>query len=491
MPFLPSFNKRSSRTNIELAPNIEKAEIISYEHCSDNKLWYTIHVVPHHQNPLPSESDYKQEDRLPTYKILRRYQDFKQLAHTLSQELNIERTMIASILSKRFLSSTADKSKPISLPKLKRQIQWFHNKAYEKQKDELNAFMESLLSLPSSIKCSFPVRAFFGTTKVDLETANEKESPVRHTFQHNHTTSRIAFVRRKIVYSPHPRSRSQMNIRDSWCPCLFLPYFTTTAHEEEDRCKRHTTGTHDHPYNNSHSYCGHFRSHYNTHHATTAHHSYSEGMPNPTTPVATPPKKRHSVSHWYTFSTLPLRRKSPPHLSSFYIRATHTMSTPPPPPPPPLCTPLAPLSPTNAPFSHSKRNSQANSTQDLSAVSHISTTTENSQLSRLSTTPSTAMDSIKLKVIHSPENIIVIQIPRHLTLTELRQRILRKLSGPDYFWDDWVLVYNHARSSATSCFDHTDKLTWIVTEEDWQVSMVNLWYKKDKVTLRCIHGVKS
>ncbi|KAI9026548.1 hypothetical protein CLU79DRAFT_698395 [Phycomyces nitens] len=101
---------------------------------------------------------------------------------------------------------------------------------------------------------------------------------------------------------------------------------------------------------------------------------------------------------------------------------------------------------------------------------------------------------LRLKVIRDLDNIVVIQVQRHASLAIVRERIVQKLLTSDGVWEDdeWVLVYNHDRSSASSYFDKSGakRLTWVVSENDWQLAMATLWNNMDKVTLRCIHGQK-
>ncbi|KAI8331763.1 hypothetical protein BC941DRAFT_438402 [Chlamydoabsidia padenii] len=118
-------------------------------------------------------------------------------------------------------------------------------------------------------------------------------------------------------------------------------------------------------------------------------------------------------------------------------------------------------------------------------------------------TISSAVRTMKLKVIYDVDNIVVIQIPRSTNLAALRTRLHDKFStmlDPSLkpLADQFVLLYNeNTRTSSSSSSElHLDQLpttlasspsiTLISSEQQWANAM-KTWDTLEKVTLRCIH----
>lgn len=101
-------------------------------------------------------------------------------------------------------------------------------------------------------------------------------------------------------------------------------------------------------------------------------------------------------------------------------------------------------------------------------------------------------DTIKIKVIYDVNNIIVIQVARTITLTELRSRIADKFSDQTCPQNEIVLLYNDSMSSycstTSNSSNHTMSLPAILInkEQDLAHLMQNKWNRLEKVTLRCI-----
>ncbi|KAI8993175.1 hypothetical protein BDB01DRAFT_877559 [Pilobolus umbonatus] len=103
--------------------------------------------------------------------------------------------------------------------------------------------------------------------------------------------------------------------------------------------------------------------------------------------------------------------------------------------------------------------------------------------------------TIKIKIIYDINNIIVIQVPRSITLNELKSRIKQKLSdafkGPvSLDTKEIFLLYHDINNSSISSSITDDGLLLpasVISKEDDLVQMMyTKWNKKDKVTLRCI-----
>lgn len=133
------------------------------------------------------------------------------------------------------------------------------------------------------------------------------------------------------------------------------------------------------------------------------------------------------------------------------------------------------------------------STSTSSSYSHDSQSTcATSVAPSPSTSPTLRM--IKFKIVYDVDNIIVIQVPRSVSLTELRSRIMQKFSDPDIkLPSDFTLLFNDTRSSASSNTSAASSMsvasgtaTMIDKEEDLRTAMGSMWVRLDKVTLRCI-----
>ena len=110
-----------------------------------------------------------------------------------------------------------------------------------------------------------------------------------------------------------------------------------------------------------------------------------------------------------------------------------------------------------------------------------------------SPTTSPTLRMIKIKVIYDVDNIIVIQVPRAITLTDLRSRIAQKFSDPSISLPkDFVLLFNDTRSSASSStsaassFSDSGMATLIAKEHDLATAMGTAWVRHEKVTIRCV-----
>lgn len=104
--------------------------------------------------------------------------------------------------------------------------------------------------------------------------------------------------------------------------------------------------------------------------------------------------------------------------------------------------------------------------------------------------------TIKIKVIYDADNIIVIQVPRSISLVDLRSRIAQKFSDPSMgaiqVAKDLILLFNDNSSSCCSLASSTLKndimlpAVLINKEQDLVQIMHTKWNRLEKVTLRCI-----
>lgn len=103
-----------------------------------------------------------------------------------------------------------------------------------------------------------------------------------------------------------------------------------------------------------------------------------------------------------------------------------------------------------------------------------------------SSSSNTVRDTIKIKVIYNVDNIIVIQVPRTITLHELRSRIAQKFS--DQSMDEVVLLFNDSMSSCCSISSTSMALPAVLIRKEQDLAQLfsTKWNRLEKVTLRCI-----
>ncbi|KAI8643611.1 hypothetical protein BD408DRAFT_414569 [Parasitella parasitica] len=145
------------------------------------------------------------------------------------------------------------------------------------------------------------------------------------------------------------------------------------------------------------------------------------------------------------------------------------------------------------PLSESTNSSRSGSI----ASSHLSTSTCATTIMP-SPTESTSFPmkpTIKIKVIYDIDNIIVVQVPRSISLHELRSRIAQKFSDPSMgsnvrVEDEVVLLFNDNSSSCCSIATAKNEMVLpavlINKEQDLVQIMHTKWNRLEKVTLRCI-----
>ncbi|KAI8064327.1 uncharacterized protein B0P05DRAFT_554991 [Gilbertella persicaria] len=122
------------------------------------------------------------------------------------------------------------------------------------------------------------------------------------------------------------------------------------------------------------------------------------------------------------------------------------------------------------------------------ASSHVSVSTH-------ATTVDSPKSTIKVKVIYDVDNIVVIQVPRSITLSDLRSRIQQKFSDPTMegcvHLNAVDLLYSDSSSSCCSIASNktTDMNVPVILirkEQDLAQIMQTKWNRLEKVTLRCI-----
>ncbi|GAA5814737.1 hypothetical protein MFLAVUS_008239 [Mucor flavus] len=133
---------------------------------------------------------------------------------------------------------------------------------------------------------------------------------------------------------------------------------------------------------------------------------------------------------------------------------------------------------------------------DSSSITIAPTITTSSNISYHHQDKHQLKSTIKIKVIYDVDNIIVIQVPRSISLVDLRSRISQKFSDPSMggtiqVEKELVLLFNDNSSSCCSLAStvKTDMMlpaVLINKEQDLVQIMHTKWNRLEKVTLRCI-----
>lgn len=164
--------KANQRHGIKLAPTIASARIISTLRRHDQKIWYSISVIPRNDSPN------RKIVRAP-YTVFRRYEDFLAFSNRLqeivgpspSQSSKIPKSPRANKYKALATTFIKDNASPVvALPKLKSRIVSFVTKQDSSQRrEDLDNFLDSLFRLPDHFLKSLPVLEFFGIDKSDME----------------------------------------------------------------------------------------------------------------------------------------------------------------------------------------------------------------------------------------------------------------------------------------------------------------------------------
>ncbi|RUS14085.1 hypothetical protein BC937DRAFT_94360 [Endogone sp. FLAS-F59071] len=207
----------SCQSGVKLAPPIFTASVISFEkRTSDNKVWYTIEVVPK-ADIITSRSGVKHPVNRSPYGIFRRHEDFCEFAqrlnnkfpriyqsshhekgdlHVYSESISVpsRSTLLSKSLSAPQLytqtaagvqtdQDSSESDSIVSLPKIK-PLRWTlfrgNRAAFANKRNLFNRFVKALFQLPEIITNSPVVVEFFGIWKedVDYKLARNMNDPV-------------------------------------------------------------------------------------------------------------------------------------------------------------------------------------------------------------------------------------------------------------------------------------------------------------------------
>ncbi|KAG0168210.1 hypothetical protein DFQ28_005194 [Apophysomyces sp. BC1034] len=425
-PSSSSTNKPSA-PGIKLAPLIQKASIISFEKRADQKIWYIVKIYPQQMNlGLPVV-------RRP-YLIARRYDDFVHFAQRIHE-------------------STHRAGSRLDLPKIKGRLNILPNKhIHVQRRAELDRFIQAFFVLSPSITKSLIAQEFFGLQKADTEQQVLRDN-------HDNITTRQAPSR--LI-----RSRSHVETVQSAPPQPTIQKSASQPNLVEPFLVFRDKDMPVHPLSPRPYGAAEFKSYQDQPSRWKRLPSIRERS----APVPTPSTSITSFCAQAASKIIPWTSKQqqiPPSPLMVDI-ATAAM-------------PLLSNSTLPSPSSTSSTSSTS------SAGSYISRATAATSVSP-SPTVSPTLRKIKIKVIYDVDNIIVIQVPRSISLEELRSRISHKFSDPSMgalrLEKEFVLLFNDARSSSST--NSSSPVTLIGKEQDLSRAMNTKWSRLEKVTLRCI-----
>lgn len=428
-------------TPFKLAPPIHQALVIA-EKQIDQKVWFTVRVIPQqtdirYVNGVPV--GIKAVARQP-YSIARRYEDFVQLSQRLHEAFPPLTT--ANTRSSRHQGGP-------SIPKLSshsssKRIHLLHNQAKRQlqRRTDLEKFLYQLFRLPASIAQSLPVLEFFGQQSHDRRSSKVQLCSV------------MTDPMPTLDSSPSTWQRLRARATSSNNQQMTSSQSCTTISTFKKKRKPSTSSSAAFPYLSS---------------------SPSMMTTTTTTTPSSPPLSSSSA-----FSPCP----QPSLSTATTISSIASMIMP------SFSTPRR-IGSNSSTISRSSTTSSRDSvsTCDSNNSSTTTTTPPGSPISASSCVSCT----IKIKVIYDVDNIIVIQVPRTVSMADLRSRIMLKFSldpATRLPTSDFCLLYNDARSSGTSaasCFSaRSDRMTIISDDKDLRAAMDKLWSQHEKVTLRCI-----
>ncbi|KAF7729554.1 hypothetical protein EC973_004229 [Apophysomyces ossiformis] len=390
------------------------------------------------------------------YLIARRYDDFVHFAHAIHENANRAGSRL-------------------DLPKIKGRLNILPNKhIHVQRRAELDKFIQAFFNQPGSVTKSLIAQEFFGLQKADTEQQVQRDHHDNHNAMiQQQTPSRLTRSRSHVEAVP---SAPQPTIQKSASqPNLVEPFL---VFRDKDMPV--------HPLS-----------------------------PRPYGPAEFKFSSSEQVSRWKRLPSIRERAAPSPTpststLSSFCAQAASKIipwSTKQQQPPLTIAVAQTPLTvdiPTpTTPLPHSDRNNSIGSAHCHSMMalpspsSTSSTSSTSSYLSEAtaatsiapSPTTSPTLRKIKIKVIYDVDNIIVIQVPRSISLQELRSRIAQKFSDPSMgvlkLEKEFVLLFNDARSSSSTTTSSTP-VTLIGKEQDLAQAMNTKWNRLEKITLRCI-----
>lgn len=476
--------KKCPSAGMKLAPPIQNASIVRCEKRADQKIWFIVRVVP--QQGIMSNTK-RPVSRQP-YFVARRHEDFVAFNQRLHEAFPTSARSLSSLASRAGSRAPAD---TIALPKLNgKRLNLLQNKkqVHVQRRADIDKFISSLFTMPPSISQSLVVLEFFGLQDTDAEIQPSAQQQRLLRSQSSITQDGFFDGSQSLRKSAsHPdlittNEVPEMPALPSAIPNGFHPLDplpTQIAEKQQQQpsplWKRFKTRGRSH--------------------ATPASHA---------TPLPQPTISSSSLSNFCSQAAskiMPWASRGNSHHQQLQqcMPPAPSYSTPAYPPmvPPKSCCryqhryPQARAAPASVITSSSVISSTSSS-------SHSSRDSQSTCATSIAPNPTTSptLRTIKIKVIYDVDNIIVIQVPRSVTLSDLRARIAQKFCDPAIALPhDFVLLFNDTRSSASSNTSAASSLsidsssgtaTVIAKESDLAKAMGTMWVRLEKVTLRCI-----
>ncbi|KAI9486049.1 MAG: hypothetical protein EXX96DRAFT_547503 [Benjaminiella poitrasii] len=443
-----SSNTATIRSSIKLAPSIKSASIISFKKCiMDQKIWYLIKVEPLQQYKHSLTTD-------NVYYVKRRYEDFCQLSQSMHERFGTNKQRTGS--------------RPLPKIKTKLSILPTGKHIHAQRVEELNQFLSILFQKQSLLTESYLVHEFFGIQKSDLVSVSD------------HPQASIA--------SPSEKENKHSKLAPPSPPDMVQPNYNqhqeanhTTSRWKRLRCtsflaRSPPSGT------GLSSFCSQAANkimpswHRNNNSSVT-----STTIPSPPLPPCSPKPSNSTPASNFMTAPRSLRQRNTSGKGEGNLKKCKSS----------LCI-----------VSDRSEFTQANqlwdSSKSINSNSHFST----ASLRASSLQSSQQRSTIKIKVIYDAHNIIVIQVPRTISLQDLRSRIAQKFSDPSIgspiqvHHKELVLLFNDNGSSYCStvtCSSSSSSSTEIALpailihkEQDLAHIMQTKWVRMNKVTLRCI-----
>lgn len=450
--------KSSNKTQ---QPTILKATVISFEkRASDQKIWYTMRIEPFGQQKK--------------YLIQKSYEDFSQFSQKLHERFS----------SNQQQNLAGSRSLLLLPPKIKnRSINLFSNnkQIHAQRVQELNQFLNALFHYKQSIVTdSFTVLEFFAkqqksaATDLNVEKSNylfinDEQQQQQQQYAASTTTMEEEDGSNMMVVDENTNTNN--TIQSRWKRLRCTSFLAKQGQQQQSIPSSSTS-------NGLSSLCSQAA---NKIMPSTWHHRHNNiSSGSPQASISTPASKSSA-----TTTRLMTANKQQQQLKHVLKKSKSTLgiynsSTNQPHPldqlPPTPTTPTTPTSSTKTTVTYNQHQHQIKNT-------------------------------IKIKVIYDVDNIIVIQVPRSISLVDLRSRIAQKFSDPAssiqvQVKHDLVLLFHDNSSSCCSIATSSSTSTTgssaeeqqqmilpavlIQKEQDLKNIMNTKWNRLEKVTLRCI-----
>ncbi|KAI8578431.1 hypothetical protein K450DRAFT_200268 [Umbelopsis ramanniana AG] len=505
--------KSNQRHGIKLAPTIASARIISTLRRHDQKIWYSISVVP--RNDLPN----RKIVRAP-YTVFRRYEDFLAFSNKLQEVVGPSPSESSKIpksprankykaLATTFIKDSA--SPVVALPRLKSRIVSFVTKQDSSQRrEDLDNFLDSLFRLPDHLLKSLPVLEFFGIDKSDME----------HKVSHDMNLLSPDSSYLDLDLAPHSYGRRLGSVPSKSYSIIPPPMLSRSCSALAVKVPTSAVKkTISNPNFNQDAYVQYKPSEKNVNVSSKLYNKAERAQkrflsaPNPHNTLHVPPASYVASDPWDDQTSNPIHFASKDEVfnrTDLIVPKAYAKESV-----SPLEIAESPLAPNpklslSAPaprkkYTHLQRNTHFPKAKEESTRKNIRNEPRDSALfvplQRCLSTPilncyaqPAQARNIRIKVIYDLDNIIILQVPRNISLQELKSRIESKLSNihlPANAKDSMsLLFYGKQRTSHedSQSLRPSDAYS-IASSKELVYAMTTMWSDLDKVTVRLTIGM--